>query len=147
MVCGRKGITQFHLPPTHEPYQWIHCTPLNSEKCQGLAASRIFKIRPLVVEILHIVGWDILFWATLYKHWQAPHYWQRKFSPIFEPTQPSHDPLWLKMLLLPLWPWPLTLGTLNTVTKLHINPSTNFEWLMIMFLYYDNIYSTNISRW
>jgi len=31
------------------------------------ATSRIFKITPLAAEILHIVWWSILFWATLYK--------------------------------------------------------------------------------
>jgi len=45
--------------------KWIHCTPLDSEKCQDSAASRTFKIRPLVAEILHILWWGILFWATL----------------------------------------------------------------------------------
>jgi len=32
----------------------------------GLAASRIFIIRPLFAEILHIVWLGILLWATLY---------------------------------------------------------------------------------
>jgi len=36
------------------------------EKCQDKAASRIFKIRPLVEGILYIVWWGILFSATLY---------------------------------------------------------------------------------
>ena len=53
---------------------WLRCSgyivyvyiPLDSEKSQGWAASRIFKIRPLVAEILHILWWGILFWATLY---------------------------------------------------------------------------------
>jgi len=41
--------------------QWIHCIALDSEKCQDLAASRIFKIRLLVPKILHVVWWGILF--------------------------------------------------------------------------------------
>jgi len=32
----------------------------------GLSSFENFKIRPLVAEILHIVWWDVLFWAILY---------------------------------------------------------------------------------
>jgi len=41
--------------------QWIHCKPLDSNKCQDYTASRIVKICPLVAKILHIVWWGILF--------------------------------------------------------------------------------------
>jgi len=46
--------------------QWDYCKPLDLEKCQDKVASRIFKIRPTVAEILHILQWGILLWATLY---------------------------------------------------------------------------------
>jgi len=77
--------------------QWIHCIALDSDNCQDSIASRIFKIRPLIAEILNIVWWGILFSATLsattrcraYNKWMEPEEFEH--NRVYDVSHWSND--------------------------------------------------------
>ena len=52
-------------------------------KVSRLSSFNTFLIRPLAAEILHIVWWDILFWASLYIYTDVAHYNFDAYQPIF----------------------------------------------------------------